>query len=108
MDNIRNFFETYILPLHLKVKEGKMIYLNEEFKSEQESYFSTPFHSNLHYLNTISIENELEINSYLQSFWKDEPELQKMVPDLVELALQLKEESQEQTAELSPFLYVMF
>ena len=108
MNAINEFFESYILPLHQKVKAGEVSYLNTEFRTGADSYFSAPKHPQFQYLSTISADNEVELTQYLQDFWKGQPELVNLVPELVSLALALKEENREQTAELSPFLYVMF
>lgn len=105
-DTIRDFFEKYILILHEKaVVEGKQ-YLNMQFDDSHESYFSSPQHPQLLYLNNIPFEDALK--AYLTEFWKDEPELLNLVPALVELAFQLKKENMETSTELSPFVYAMF
>lgn len=108
MTDIKEFFESYILPLHQKVKAGEVNYLVDGFRTNEDSYFAAPQHAQYHYLSTIPTDNEDELVAYLQNFWKGNPELQNLAPELVELAFSLKEEAREQTAELSPFLYVMF
>lgn len=108
MTEIKTFFENYILPLHQKIKTGEVKYLNDDYRTDADSYFTQPQHAQYHYLNTIASEDEASLTAYLQDFWKNDPALQPMIPDLVKLALALKEENREQTAELSPFLYVMF
>ena len=108
MTDIKEFFESYILPLHQRVKAGEVKYLSDAFRSNEASYFSAPQHAQYHYLSTIPTDNEEALVAYLQAFWKGSPELQSLAPELVELAFAIKEENREQTAELSPFLYVMF
>jgi|ERR1035437_126524 hypothetical protein len=108
MSNIKEFFEKHILFLYQNVKTGEIIYLNDKFNTDEDSYFSKPIHPECQYLSTIPLQNEVELNSYLETFWNDEPALLNLIPDLVKLAFTLKEENKEQAAELSPFLYVMY
>jgi hypothetical protein len=108
VSNIKEFFEKHILPLYQNEKTGDITYLNKDFNITGDSYFSKPLHPQYEYLSTIPLENEVELNSYLQTFWKDESALLNLIPDLVKLAFTLKKENKEQVAELSPFLYVMY
>lgn len=108
MNNIREFFEKHILPLYKNIRRGEIVYLDDKFNTADNSYFSKPLHPEYLYLNTIPLQNKVGLSSYLKSFWKDEPALLNFIPDLVKLAFILKEENKEQSAELSPFLYVMF
>lgn len=107
-DVIRDFFDKHILPLNKKVVHGENDYLNIKTDASKESYFSDPLHPDYLYLTNISLNNEDEVIAYLNEFWKNEPELLGMIPDLAKLIFTLKEESKEQSAELSPFVYAMF
>ena len=106
--SIKEFFEKHILPLHQKQNSGTTKFLNQAFRTEEASYFSEPLHPDYLYLTTIPLESEAACKAYLHKFWQDDPALIKLVPDLVKLAFKLKEESIEQTTELSPFVYTMF
>jgi hypothetical protein len=106
--SIRDFFEKHVLLLHEKLKSGKITYLHKEFRTDEASYFSEPLHPEFLYLKNISLEDEAECRASLENCWENEPELLKLVPDLVKLAFKLKEENMEQTSELSPFVYTMF
>ena len=105
---IRDFFEKYILPLHARAEAGKASYLNQEFKTSETTYFQEVQFPQFLQLNNISLENEQELISYLNKFWEKEPDLLRLIPELATLAFTLKKENIEQSAELSPFLYVMF
>ena len=105
---IRKFFEQYILSLHRKASANGKPYLDMGFHQSQDSYFSEPVHPEFLFLNNITFESPAKLTEYLTEFWKGEPQLQKLVPDLVKLAFELKEEEKEQSAELSPFVYAMF
>lgn len=107
-DKIRGFFEKHIRNLHRQVEKDKTRYLDLEIDKAKESYFVTPQHSEYLYLNNIPFETERELEVYLSQFWKDQPELLELVPDLIKLALILKESQKEQSAELSPYVYAMF
>ena len=108
MSNIKEFFEKHILSLYQNVKTGEITYLNDKFNTDEDSYFSKPLHPQYQYLSTIPLQNEVEFNLYLQTFWKDEPALLNIIHDLLKLAFTLKEGNKEQAAEVPPFLYVMY
>ena len=107
-DFIKVFFEAYILPLNKKIRNGELTFLDLNFDNNKESYFTSPAHPLYLYLSHISLENIEQLEAFLKDFWKNEPELLTMVPDLAKLAFKLKEENKEQSAELSPFVYTMF
>jgi hypothetical protein len=104
----KEFFEKHILPLYLNNKAGEILCLDKKFNINVDSYFSSPRHPECQYLSTIPLEDEAELKSYLQTFWKDEPALLNLIPDLVKLAFTLKLENKEQVSELSPLIYVMY
>ena len=105
---IKKFFEQYILALHRQTSGNARQFLDMSFRQSRGSYFCEPQHPDLLFLNNIPFESPAKLSEYLIEFWKNEPQLQKMVPDLVKLAFELKEEEKEQSAELSPFVYAMF
>jgi len=107
-DKIKEFFDRYISPLHKPAAAGDCCYLDFEFDKAKDSYFTIPAHPQYLYLNNICIENERELEDYLNEFWKDQPALLDLIPDLTRLVFILKEEHKEQSAELSPFVYAMF
>jgi hypothetical protein len=109
MDNkIKVFFDKHISSLHRDGGTKEPGYLDLEFDKAADSYFSAPQHPDYLYLNNIALENKKSLEDYLGEFWKDEPALLKLIPDLVSLAFILKDGHKEQSAELSPFVYAMF
>ena len=107
-NKIKEFFDRHVSPLHKHVEAGDSCYLDLEFDKAKDSYFTTPVYQQYLYLNNICFESEGELADYLNEFWKDQPALLKLIPDLTRLAFILKEEHKEQSAELSPFVYAMF
>jgi hypothetical protein len=107
-DKIKKFFDEHISTLHNQVKPGDSCLLDLNFREEKDSYFVAPAYPQYLYLNNISFESEKKLEDYLKVFWKDQPALLKLIPDLVSLAFNLKGEHKEQGAELSPFVYEMF
>jgi hypothetical protein len=107
-NRIKNFFDKHISILHKKGNAVESLFLNFEFGSAKESYFIAPAYPQYLYLNTICFETAEKLEEYLNEFWKDQPALLNLIPDLVELAFSLKAEHKEQSAELSPFVYEMF
>lgn len=105
---IRDFFNNHILPLNKQAAATEMHYLDASVDKSCSSYFLEPTHPAYLFLNTIPFDSPEKLERYLGEFWKDEPGIQKLVPDLVRLAFELKEEHKEQSAELSPFIYAMF
>lgn len=103
-NDIRTFFEHAVLPLH----DGHKLGLNTAFRTSAQSYFVSPQRPDCLYLNTIPTDNETELENYLKEFWKATPELHGIIPELVRMAFQLREDSSEQTTDLSPFVYAMF
>lgn len=107
-DIIKIFFEEYILPLNQKIQTGELTFFEQGFDKSKDSYYALPMHPSYLYLSNISLENKEELESYLKEFWKNNPELLSMISDLTKLAFKLKEENQEQSADLSPFMYAMY
>ncbi len=107
-NSIIDFFQQYILPLHEKSVAERKQYLNFEFQSSVESYFTAPEHPEYLFLTNIPVDNPNELERYLREFWKSDPELSDLVPDLVKVAYQLKMDNIEASTELSPFVYAMF
>lgn len=105
---IRKFFDKHIARLHTEHAAGNLPTLDLRFGSPADSYFTEPLHAGQLYLTNIPFDNAGALQIYLEDFWKDEPRLLQLVPDLVKLAFALKEENREQSAELSPFVYAMF
>ncbi|HMG68665.1 MAG TPA: hypothetical protein VK588_13295 [Chitinophagaceae bacterium] len=108
INKIREFFEKHISALHKHTEKGECSCLDLKFDKNTDSYFTKPINPQYLYLNTISLENEEKLKDYLNEFWKDQPSLMNLIPDLVKLAFILKEDCKEQSAELSPFIYAMF
>ena len=107
-NKIKDFFDKHISTLHKQVEAGECCYLDLEFDEANDSYFTTPVYPQYLYLNNISFESERELEDYLNEFWKDQPALLNLIPDLTSLVFILKAEHKEQSAELSPFVYAMF
>lgn len=105
---IRKFFDKHIVHLHRDYAAGNLQTLDLGLQPSADSYFTEPQHAGQPYLTNIPFDNAGTLQNYLEDFWKDEPQLLELVPDLVKLAFALKEENREQSAELSPFVYAMF
>jgi hypothetical protein len=95
------------MPLHELAKTEKHLGLDIAPDKNKDTYFSSPLHPEYLYPNNISFQKE-NLEQHLASLWRDQPDLLKTIPDLLNLAFELKEEHQEQSADLSPFVYVMF
>jgi hypothetical protein len=107
-NKIKDFFDTHISPLPKRIESGEFSYLDLEFDKAKDSYFTSPVYPQYLYLNNISFESEQKLRDYLNELWKDQPALLNLIPDLLSLAIILKEEHKEHAAELSPFVYAMF
>ena len=105
---IKDFFDKHIVQLYQKPGNEEIKFLDMDIDESKESYFTTPLHPEFHNLKTIEVNTEIEMRTYLSEFWKDRPELQVMIPDLVKLAMHLKGSSKEEQTELSPFVYAMY
>lgn len=109
MENLlRAFFEEHVLPLSKKVQNNELAYFNVDFDSKKESYFASPAHSEYLNFTNIPLDNKEGLERYLNEFWKNTPELLRMIPDLTNVAFELKQVNREQSTELSPFIYTMF
>lgn len=107
-NKVKDFFDKHISALHKDVETGDCCYLDLEFDKAKDSYFTSPVYSQYLYLTNISFESEKKLEDYLNEFWKDQPALLSLIPDLTRLVFMLKDEHKEQSAELSPFVYAMF
>ncbi|MEJ7913213.1 MAG: hypothetical protein WKF70_08670 [Chitinophagaceae bacterium] len=107
-DLIKTFFEEHVLPLHQATNRQEEVFLETSLDKSAESYFAPLKHPAYQHLSNIAFTSPEKLEEYLKLFWKDQPSLLAMVPDLVVLAFRLKEQNKEQTAELSPFVYTMF
>ena len=108
MSSIKKFYNKHILTLSKKAEQNSSLKLEMDLKKDAKSYFTAPLHADYLYPNNLSLSTKENLEKHLSELWENEPEMQKIIPDLAELAFQLKEEQQEQTAELSPFVYAMF
>ena len=107
-NRIRDFFDRHIANMHKSIEDDQLGHLDLKFDKDKDSYFTAPKHPQHLYLNSISFENEKQLADYLNEFWKQQPALLDLIPDLVTLAFILKEKYKEQSGELSPFVYAMF
>jgi len=107
-DKIKDFFVHHIAALRKNIRGQTSCYLDLGFNQERQSYFTSPRYPQHMYLSSLPIENERELTDFLNELWREDPKLLDLIPDLVQLAFNLKEQYREQTAELSPFIYAMF
>ena len=105
---MKDFFDKHLSILQKNGEANGNCYLDLAFDQDKESYFTIPANPKYLYLDNIPFESPKELEKYLNNFWKNQPGLLKLIPDLIQLAFNLKAEQKEQSAELSPFVYTMF
>ena len=56
----------------------------------------------------MDLDSEEELVSRLSDMWRDSPNLLAMIPEMAKLALELRTGSEDQSADLDSFIYVMY
>jgi hypothetical protein len=75
---------------------------------DRESYFYEPLRPEYNKLDQIPFEDKDHLVTYLQSFWKDNEALLPFIPQIVDLAFQLKSQDENDQGDLSPYIYTLF
>ena len=106
-DRIKKLFANYVMPESERLKS-----LPDPFglrcSEDVESYFEEPRHPKLVSHQLMDLDSEEELAARLSDLWQDAPNLLAMVPEMAKLAVALKSGSEDQSADLDSFIYVMY
>jgi hypothetical protein len=106
-DRIRELFTKYILSESERLKSLPDPY-GIRCSGDVESYFEEPRHPHLVSHQLMDLDSEEEMVSRLSDMWRDSPNLLAMIPEMAKLALELRSGSEDQSADLDSFIYVMY
>jgi hypothetical protein len=83
-------------PLEMHIAAGK------------ESYFSEPSRPEYNKLDQIPFEDKDQLVIYLKSFWKDNEAILPLIPQITDLAFQIKSLDEDDQSDPSPYIYTLF
>ena len=106
-DRIRELFTKYILPESERLKSLPDPY-GIRCNADVQSYFEEPRHPQHVSHQLMDLDSEEELVSRLSDMWRDSPNLLAMIPEMAKLALELRTGSEDQSADLDSFIYVMY
>ena len=109
-EQLENIFDQRILPLHAALAENSEKYFLLSKKDNRETYFESPKNVDFAYFADMSIGNKEALEATFKSFWlnQNDTDLLGLASDFAHLAIQMRALNQEQTAEVSELIYVMF
>jgi hypothetical protein len=73
-----------------------------------DSYFESPSHPDAISHVAMDLDSETDLTRALESLWRGDAARLAMIPETVRIAGELKNSSQEQSAEIDSFIYVMY
>jgi hypothetical protein len=106
-DRIKKLFVDYIMPESERLKSLPDPY-GIRCSEDVQSYFEEPRHPKLVSHQLMDLDSEEEMVSRLSDMWRDSPNLLAMIPEMAKLALELRSGSEDQSADLDSFIYVMY
>jgi len=104
---IRDLFQNYVLKESASLKEGKdQLHIHAD--KNLTTYYERPRHLPQLSYELMDLDNEKELTENMTKLWKDNPNLLLMIPEMVKVAMALKGQEKDQSADLDSFIYVMY
>ena len=104
---IKRIFDKYILA-EKNALAPESDPLSLQIDKNSESYYEKPrFPGQLHY-QILDTDNPVILTNLFREHWEKNQELTSMIPDMIKMAITLKDTEQEQSEDLSSFIYVMY
>jgi hypothetical protein len=104
---IKRLFDKYILA-EKKALTSERDPLSLQIDKNCISYYEKPrFPAQLHY-QILDTDNPMILSNLFRELWEKNLELTSMIPDMIKMAIALKNTEQEQSDDLSSFIYVMY
>ena len=106
-DRIRMLFEKYVLGderLRLAAQES----MKTQVFTDADSYFEDPRYPDQLSHQSMDLDSEGDLKSALEAMWKHDPARLALIPEMVAIAMELRNSTEEQSAEIDSFIYVMY
>ena len=104
---IRDLFQKYVMKESALLKEGNDVF-NIQADKNLITYYESPRHLSQLSYELMDLDSEKEFTEHMTKIWKDSPNLLLMIPEMVKVALALKGQEKDQSADLDSFIYVMY
>ena len=104
---IRLLYEKFILgddSIHLSAFAS----MKTEVFTDADSYFEAPRHPDQISHQTMELDSETDLKRALEALWRDDTARLAQIPEMASIAAELKNSSEEQSAEIDSFIYVMY
>lgn len=82
--------------------------MSDTFSRNADTYFEPPRNPSLVSHKAMDLDSGQDLEKALGELWADDPERLSMIPDMVAIALSVKDNSREQSSDLDSFIYVMY
>jgi hypothetical protein len=104
---IQRLFERSVLG-NDTIRSESLASMKTQVFTDAESYFEPPRHPGQLSHQTMDLDSEADLKNALEALWKDDPARLALIPEMVAIAMELKNSTEEQSAEIDSFIYVMY
>lgn len=106
-NRIRGLFEKYVLGDD-SIQRNAYASIKTEVFTDEESYFEVPRHPDQLSHQKMELDSEADLKRALEALWKDDAARFAIIPEMASIAAELKNSTEEQSAEIDSFIYVMY
>jgi len=104
---IQRLFERSVLG-NDTIRSESLASMKTQVFTDEDSYFEAPQHPDQLSHQSMDLDSEGDLKSALEALWKHDPARLALIPEMVAIAMELKNSTEEQSAEIDSFIYVMY